>query len=90
MVFEVIVVHPRVNKRHPAIKDEDVIYACKHVIAAKERIDDDGSEESYFAIAGIDEKGRLLEAVGVMLDDNTLLVYHAMKLTEKMKKELDL
>ncbi len=88
-MFEIIVVHQRVNKRHPSIVDEDVMYACHHPIAISER-EDVSNEDSYYAIAGMDEKGRILEAVGVMLDDNTLLIYHAMKLTENMRKELGL
>lgn len=41
-----------------------------------------------YAAAGADGKGRMLELLGVELEDDTLLVYHAMRLTRKMRNEL--
>jgi len=34
--------------------------------------------------------GVMLELVGVELDDNSLMIFHAMKLTKNMEKELGL
>ena len=42
----------------------------------------------YHAAAGADSHGRLLEMVGVELDEGSLLIFHAMRLTDKMAQEL--
>lgn len=44
----------------------------------------------HFVLAGIDVKGRMLELVGVELSDDSVLIYHAMKLTTKVAKELEM
>jgi hypothetical protein len=44
----------------------------------------------YYAAAGMDTKGRMLELVGVETEDGAIMIFHAMKLTEKMRKELGL
>ena len=41
----------------------------------------------YYAAAGADSRGRMIEMVGVELEDNRLL-FHAMRLTAKMADEL--
>jgi hypothetical protein len=38
----------------------------------------------------MDTKGRLIEMVSVELEDGGVLVYHAMRLTAKMARELEL
>ena len=42
----------------------------------------------YYAAAGADSRGRMIEMVGVELEDNRLLIFHAMRLTAKMADEL--
>ena len=42
----------------------------------------------YYAAAGADPRGRMIEMVGVELEDNRLLIFHAMRLTAKMADEL--
>lgn len=45
---------------------------------------------SHIEVAGADEKGNLIEVLVAEQEDGELIAYHAMKLTEKMSKELDL
>lgn len=82
-----IVVHPRVPAKHPDVTEEDVVTAWKHAVAARRRNFD---PPSHVAAAGVDTRGRLIEMVGVELEGGGVLVYHAMRLTEKMARELGL
>ena len=41
-----------------------------------------------YAAAGADPRGRMIEMVGVELEDSRLLIFHAMRLTTKMADEL--
>ena len=86
-MFSDITVHPRVSIKRPEISDEDAIHAWRNAIAIVNR---ECNPPDYYAAAGIDSKGRILELVGVELEDNSLMIFHAMKLTNKMKKELGL
>lgn len=45
---------------------------------------------AHIIAAGTDSKGRLIEMIGVELDNGQVLVYHAQKLTAKMQAELGL
>ena len=80
-----ITVHPRVTRRHPDIQVADVESAWRSAIAVRRRNYD---PPEYYAAAGADSHGRLLEMVGVELDDGSLLIFHAMRLTYKMAQEL--
>lgn len=82
-----VIVHPRVHARHPEISDEDVVFAWCNAFAVQVR--EYGSPEFYIA-AGADEKGRILELAATELDDGSILIYHAMRITPKMCKELGL
>ena len=42
------------------------------------------------AAAGADTKGRMIEMLGIKMEDDSVVVYHAMKLTQKMAQELAL
>ena len=42
------------------------------------------------AAAGADARGRMIEMVGVELEGGGVLIYHAMRLTAKMARELRL
>lgn len=82
-----IVVHRRVSERHPDVTEEDVIAAWGGAVAMRHRNFD---PPAHIAAAGADTKGRVIEMVGVELEDGGVLVYHAMKLTGKMAQELGL
>lgn len=82
-----IVVHPRVHSRHPEISEEDVVAALKNAVAVVNRTYE---PPDIYAAAGAEGKGRMLEVLGVELEDGSFLVYHAMKLTAKMRRELGL
>ena len=86
-MFSSIIVHPRVNIKRPKISDEDAIHAWRNAITIVNREYD---PPDYYAAAGMDTKCRILELVGVELEDNSLMIFHAMKLTKKMKDELGL
>ncbi len=82
-----IVVHPRVLCRHSGISEEDVVVALKNAVVVVNRTYE---PPDIYAAAGADCKGRMLEVLGVELEDGRFLVYHAMKLTAKMSRELGL
>lgn len=84
---QAVIVHPRVTERHPDVTEEDVITAWSTALAMRRRNFD---PPSHIAAAGADTKGRIIEMVGVELEDGGVLVYHAMRLTAKMERELDL
>lgn len=78
-----IIVHKRVNERHPEIQDNDVIYAWLNYRYAATRIP--GEQEIR---TGFDLKGRELEMVGVLTEEGWL-VYHAMTPpSKKTRKEI--
>ena len=80
-------VHPRIAARHPDMTDDDVVAAWGNAAAMRRRNFD---PPAHIAAAGLDTKGRMIEMVGVEMEDGTVLVYHAMKLTKKMATELGL
>lgn len=82
-----VVVHERVHRRHPEIDTADVLHAWKHAIALRRR---NCELPGIFTVVGIDERGRLLEMIGVEIQDGRILVYHALKLTAKFRKEMGL
>ena len=86
-MFASILVHPRVAERHPEIQNEDAVAAWNNAIVVQNRT---YSPPDIYAAAGSDNKGRLLELVGIELEDGSLLIYHAMRLTKKMRHELGL
>lgn len=86
-MFEKIFVHPRVGARHPDISEADVVTAWQNAISMRYR---DFGMPMHILAAGMDAKGRMIEMVGAEQEDGTLIVYHAMRLTEKAAKELGL
>jgi len=85
--FENITVSQRIQEKRPEIEVDDVVAAWRNAIVIRNRT---YSSPDYYAATGADGKGRMLEMVGVELEDGTLRVFHAMKLQEKMKEELGL
>lgn len=61
-----ILTHPRVMERHPDVTEEDVAMAWSHAIAMRHRSFD---PPVHIAAAGVDTKGRLIEMIGVELED---------------------
>lgn len=49
-----------------------------------------GAPPAHIIAAGADSKGKLIEMIGVELNNGKALVYHAQKLTAKMQAELGL
>ena len=83
--FDQIMVSQRIHKKHPEIEDEDVITAWRNAVAIRNRT---YSPPDYYAAAGADSKGRMLEMLGVELEDGTVNIFHAMKLQDGTRKEL--
>ena len=82
-----IYVHERIHLRHQEINKQDVESAWENCIALRHR---NFEPPAYFVAAGIDRKGRLLEMVGVELENGGVLIYHSQKITSKVAKELEL
>lgn len=86
-MFDKIIVHDRVSQRHPDVSQEDAVQAWRNAIAIVNRT---YNPPDAYAAAGSDGKGRMLELLGIELEDGTLMIYHAMRLTRKMCAELGL
>lgn len=66
-------VHPRVMRRHPDVRSEDVLLAMESMVRYKRR-----SSGEWIAI-GIDKRNRPLELVYLYdEEEDTFFVYHAM------------
>lgn len=85
LVFDKVVVLPRVSNRHPDVAEADVLAAVRTACAVRRRNFD---MPCHYCLAGTDTKGRLIEVIGAEQEDGTLIVYHAMRLTAKMAAEL--
>jgi hypothetical protein len=70
-----LIVHPRVQQRHPDLDEQSVKTAWENAIASTPRLHVD--QNQHVAI-GFDGKARLLEMVAVRLQDGDWLIYHAM------------
>ena len=77
-------VHHRISDRHPDVLPEDVEAAWKNAVSARVR---EFGPPDVVTAAGPDTKGRMLELVGIEMDDGSVLIYHAMRLTRKMAAE---
>ena len=69
------------------LSKEDIIYAWRNAHAVRRRNFD---IPSIYAAAGPDTKGNLIELLLAEQENGTFIAYHAMKLTMKMAKELNL
>ncbi len=63
----------------------DIRHAVRFPKAARYRNFD---PPAHIAIAGADESGNVIEVLGAEQEDGSLVVFHAMKLTKKMAREL--
>lgn len=82
-----LVVHPRIQKRHPDVLEGDVRTAWRNAVRIQKR---EGSFDDRYLAVGVDQRGRLLEITAVRLDRETVLAFHAMKATVKAVTELGL
>lgn len=78
---------PRVSLSHPDVTDDDVQTAWLNALSARTR---EFGPPDVIAAAGADTKGRMIEMLGIKMEDDSVVVYHAMKLTQKMAQELAL
>jgi uncharacterized protein YeaC (DUF1315 family) len=83
---QTILVHKRIQEKHPEIFIDDVLEAWKSRIKCQVRT---GPWPPQYVAIGFDKKGRALQMVA-MYDPakDELLIFHAMKATETVKKEL--
>lgn len=79
--------HQRITLRHPEIATHDVETVWRNAVTMRLRTME---PPAHIIAAGADSKGRLIEMIGVELDNGQVLVYHAQKLTAKMQAELGL
>ncbi|XCB29263.1 hypothetical protein RQN30_08395 [Arcanobacterium hippocoleae] len=84
---ENIRIHKRIQTRHPELSEEEIISAWKHPLAMRYRNYD---QPVFVAAAGSGNSGRLIEMLGVIEENDSILIFHAMELTKKMAKELNL
>lgn len=68
-----IVVHPRINERHPEVKNEDVAHAVRSILSYRLR-----PNGRYIAV-GLDSNGRLIELVYIYDEEkDVFFVFHGM------------
>jgi hypothetical protein len=66
-------VHPRVSRRHPEIRDEDIVAAMRSMIRYKQR------KSGEWLAVGMDARGRLLEMVYAYdEEEGFFFVFHGM------------
>lgn len=82
-----IVVHHRICERHPDVTEDDVRTAWRSAVRVQQR---EGSFDARYLAIGTDRRGRLLEMCAVRIDDESVLVFHAMQATVKALTELGL
>lgn len=81
-----VIIHGRVQRRHPELSPDDVIAAWNTAIVSAPRLLQD--PDQYVAI-GFDGSGRLVEMAAVRTVDGDWLVFHAMTPpTDRTFKEL--
>jgi len=83
---QTITFHERIHKKHPDISVDDVQDAWKSRVKCQLRR---GEWPPQYVALGFDRKGRALQMVAVYepLTDG-VLVFHAMRVTGNVKKEL--
>jgi hypothetical protein len=81
-------VHRRISESHPDISEVDVLTAWRGRVACQMRT---GPWPPQYVAVGFDGKGRTLQMVATYdpMADETL-IFHAMSVTDKVRKELNL
>ena len=85
MKFEIGVVHKSALKH--GLTEADIRHAVRMHQAVRYRNFD---PPAHVALAGPDARGRMTELLMAEMEDGRWLVYHAMKLTDKIAYELDM
>ena len=78
---------PRVFLKHTYLTYDDIRTAWTNALSARTR---EFGPPDIIAAAGVDTKGRMIEMLGIKIEDDMVVIYHAMKLTQKMARELAL
>lgn len=82
-----IAIDTRVYKRHPDMSEELILNACRRIIQIGYR--EPPGVRYVFASAPIAGEPQI-EVVGTLLEERTFVIFHAMKLREKIAHELRL
>ena len=82
-----IEIDTRVYKRHPDMSEELILNACRRIIQIGYR--EPPGVRYVFASAPIAGEPQI-EIVGTLLEEGTFVIFHAMKLREKIARELRL
>ena len=67
-------VHERVMKRHPELREEDVLHAWRNAFIAQERLD---TAPGTVVALGVDSHGRCVEMIASTCSADSVLIYHA-------------
>ena len=70
-------VNPRIARRHPEIRGDDVLHAWRNAIMLVERSADEAPDSLLVAV-DFDSRGRLLEMVAVSTGIDSVHAFHAM------------
>ena len=82
-----IVVDQRVSARHSDVSDYSVRVAWSNVVRFMPR---EGTDPLRYVAVGYDERGRLLEMIAVLDESDRWHIFHAMRATAKVLRELRL
>ncbi|MDR0483358.1 MAG: hypothetical protein LBH13_09455 [Cellulomonadaceae bacterium] len=79
-------VNHRVFENHPEMIQEDIEYAMEAgALQSQVRL---GSDPECYVGAGTTSNGKLVQWIGIRTSPQGWYVYHAMELTEKVRREL--
>ena len=73
-------------KKH-GVLEQEILYAWEHALKSKVR--NSNAEPSVTVAVGPTPNGTLIQMMGSLGRDGHWRIYHAMKLTKKVKRELD-
>ncbi len=82
------VLHIRECAKKHGLQESDICHAWENMKAA--RVRNYGEIPLIYVVAGLDIKGRMIEILAAMREDGSFEVFHAMKLTDKIARELDM
>ena len=81
-------VHSRVSSIHPEVEDADVVAAFRNTLRSVPR-EGTGFPPQWVGV-GIDGKGRLLQYVAINDGPDRWLIFHSMRATTKVLREVGL
>ena len=80
--------HIRQCARKHGLSENDIRHAWRNRKAM--RVRDYASVPLIYVVAGLDMRGRMVEVLAAEREDGSYEVFHAMKLTNKIARELDM